>query len=161
MTSVIGDTKTLSYLPPTLRLSNRGNGQQSSHASRAPPPTPVKPQSTFKSIRKRIPYAPPFGTKTDPTSESSDKLIKTDRAALLNHDQCKQATAKTKELLQVHSMDPQQDAINRILTGVESIQTLTRETVEALQNTIVGRVAINKFKVRNEWSQIRERFQTK
>ncbi|KAL1985477.1 hypothetical protein VTN96DRAFT_7807 [Rasamsonia emersonii] len=47
-------------------------------------------------------------------------------------------------------MDPQQDAINRILTGVESIQTLTRETVEALQNTIVGRVAINKFKVQQE-----------
>ncbi|KAL1961873.1 hypothetical protein VTN77DRAFT_953 [Rasamsonia byssochlamydoides] len=47
-------------------------------------------------------------------------------------------------------MDPQQDTIDPILEGVESIQNLTRDTVEALRNTIVGKMAINKFKVKHE-----------
>ncbi|KKA17969.1 hypothetical protein T310_8089 [Rasamsonia emersonii CBS 393.64] len=149
MTEVIGDTKTLSLLPPAF-LSTRENGQQSSHAPRALPPTLVKRQSTFKSIMKPIPQAPLSGTKTNPASEPSDKLIKADGAALLGHDQCKQARPKTEELLQVCRMDPQQDVINHILEGVESIQNLKSDTVEALQNAIVGRMVIDKFKVKFE-----------
>ncbi|KKA16299.1 hypothetical protein T310_10111, partial [Rasamsonia emersonii CBS 393.64] len=145
MTSVIGDAKTLFFLPSALRP--RENGQWSSHEPGALPPTPVKCQSTFRSIRKPISQAPPFGTKTNPISEPSDELIKSDRAALLDHEQCKQARPKSKELLQMYNMDSQQDAIDHILKGVESIQNLKSDTVEALRNAIVGRMVIDKFKV--------------
>ncbi|KAL1979182.1 hypothetical protein VTN96DRAFT_6590 [Rasamsonia emersonii] len=47
-------------------------------------------------------------------------------------------------------MDPQQDAIDHILEGVESIQNLTSDTVEALRNMIVGKMVIDKFKVKFE-----------
>ncbi|KKA18135.1 hypothetical protein T310_7920 [Rasamsonia emersonii CBS 393.64] len=75
------------------------------------------------------------------------ELIKSDKAALLDHDQCKQARPKTKELLQVCTMDPQQDAIDHILEGVESIQNLKRDTVEALRNAIVGRILREYFRL--------------
>lgn len=145
--SLFGDSDhcLFSYpVTPPSRWTNldNGNGSFSRHTLLA-----LSPRQTLRNnekprpIRKPHPAAPSLCSMTDPLSEPTNRLIKTDVVALLNHGE------HEREVYARHSMDAQQDAINRILDGVESIQDVDRNIIVELRGVMAGTMPIEKFLV--------------